>query len=486
MLKLIVLNEVHSVLEGFGSDIRYIIYEKMKKRVNGYQHTSAYKLGRWDGYNCHFDPYSGAFYNFLTDDIIEIVCNNMSAGEVESIEFIDNRGLHDDSDVCIVDKDHLLETGLELYYYQIDAINEALNQKKGVLELCTSSGKTMICGGIIKALEHKYKSVTIVTSNKLVKQTYELYKSLNIKNVEKIDYSVKDKTLEGRKEIIDNAHHLVITWQTLNNIKVLFEGFDGVVLHDEVHNFSNVAIDLWNNIFYDVFYRIGLTGTLPANNPWKNETIFCCLGGSVIKHIGDYELRQQGYISQAEIEMVQVFHESAEEEVKELTKAKYWDYEAEKNYLNKNEARLKGIIEFIRLLPPKNTLILGQASLIKRLSEQMDLDYITQKTTHDDRDRLFNGFSNSTSYILPASYGTSSTGISVNEIFRLIIIDPGKSNILVNQSIGRSLRLDGVYDNVDIIDIYSNMPFSKKHAKERKRLYKNKAMNFIEGQKIVI
>jgi hypothetical protein len=49
------------------------------------------------------------------------------------------------------------------------------------------------------------------------------------------------------------------------------------------------------------------------------------------------------------------------------------------------------------------------------------------------------------------------------------------------QSIGRGIRLDGVVNKVDVIDISSNMKYGIKHRKERQKLYNTENLPFIEA-----
>lgn len=79
--------------------------------------------------------------------------------------------------------------------------------------------------------------------------------------------------------------------------------------------------------------------------------------------------------------------------------------------------------------------------------------------------------------ILIASYGTLSTGVSINAIFNIIFVDSFKSEQIIIQSIGRALRLHTDKKRAlifDIVDIFSpknmnNILYS--HFKERVKFY---------------
>ena len=81
--------------------------------------------------------------------------------------------------------------------------------------------------------------------------------------------------------------------------------------------------------------------------------------------------------------------------------------------------------------------------------------------------------------ILVASYGTLSTGVSINAITNVIFADSFKSEQIVIQSIGRALRkhedkkVANIFDLVDVFDTsMSNILY--KHFLEREGFYKKR------------
>lgn len=79
--------------------------------------------------------------------------------------------------------------------------------------------------------------------------------------------------------------------------------------------------------------------------------------------------------------------------------------------------------------------------------------------------------------VLVASYGTLSTGVSINAIFNVIFADSFKSEQVIIQSIGRSLRLHPDKKKAvvfDIVDVYNGNAFNNilwKHFQERRNFY---------------
>lgn len=82
--------------------------------------------------------------------------------------------------------------------------------------------------------------------------------------------------------------------------------------------------------------------------------------------------------------------------------------------------------------------------------------------------------------VLVASYGTLSTGVSINAIFNVVFADSFKSEQIIIQSIGRALRLHSEKKKAlvfDLVDVYNNHDFKNvlwKHFKERENFYKKR------------
>jgi superfamily II DNA or RNA helicase len=79
--------------------------------------------------------------------------------------------------------------------------------------------------------------------------------------------------------------------------------------------------------------------------------------------------------------------------------------------------------------------------------------------------------------LLLIEFGTLSTGVSINAIFNVIFADSFKSEQIIIQSIGRSLRLHKDKKKAiifDLVDIYKSSNYRNilwKHFKEREGFY---------------
>jgi type I site-specific restriction endonuclease len=87
--------------------------------------------------------------------------------------------------------------------------------------------------------------------------------------------------------------------------------------------------------------------------------------------------------------------------------------------------------------------------------------------------------------ILVASFGTFSTGISVNAIQNVFFVESYKSEKIIRQSIGRGMRLKAGKERttvIDFVDDYSYRGSSKnyllKHGEERMKIYKEQGFPY--------
>jgi superfamily II DNA or RNA helicase len=127
-----------------------------------------------------------------------------------------------------------------------------------------------------------------------------------------------------------------------------------------------------------------------------------------------------------------------------------------------------------------NTLILvDRISAGEILQEQLeDSVFVSGSTKNVDRKEQYDEVSTATNKIIIATYGVASVGINIPRIFNLVLIEPGKSFVRVIQSIGRGIRKAEDKDYLQVIDVTSNLKYSKRHLTKRKAFYKEQSFKF--------
>lgn len=284
-VKLIVFDEVNVAFVGLHPAHIAYIQKKTARKVPGATHSAKYRLGAWDGKESQFKE-DGSTYLFMLPLVLPIV--EQYGYEVDLID----KRKPVDYQPREIDQGILREyTGYDLRDYQVAAVNEALKAEKGIVNVATGGGKTFICAAIVKNVDDRYRTITIVPSENLVNQTAKDYKKCGL------DVGlVYGKIAKGKKRDAEWAkQHVIATWQTLARDRKNLEKFD-VLLFDECHECGDVMFDVMSRDMRNAHIRIGLTGTVPKDT-YKREKIMCHIGGDVITEVRPKRLMDVGHLS---------------------------------------------------------------------------------------------------------------------------------------------------------------------------------------------
>lgn len=429
----------------------------------------AYKLGRWDG-RIRFFEKTGKTYVRLLDKIVPYL-----EKWGYDIELTDNRKQltppvvnakyteRDEYGIAVKATgqdffgDVYTPTGQKILLrpYQIQCLNLAIEHSSGFIVAGTGAGKTLITGAISHAYSQAgHRAITIVPSDDLVKQTVFWYRQCGMDTGV---YSGSEKDL---------AHwNVVATWQSLQNNPSVLQDF-GCLIWDEAHGIkASVAQKLINEHGAHIAFRFGVTGTMPK--PECDKMSLATSIGSVLIEIPAWWLIENSYLSKVEIQEIEINESYIDEE--------FTDYDAEKAFLAKSPARMEKIADLIisECAVWGNTLVLvNSIPFGKKLAGLIkDSVFLYGESPSDLRKEHYDMFEQRDDLIVIASSGIASTGISIDRVFCLMMIDPGKSFIKCIQSIGRGLRRGRDKDSIHVVDVHSKLKWAKKHAKERKKHY---------------
>jgi len=467
-------------LEGLSRSEISHIQSKTALPVKGAFMTAAYKAKIWDGKESLFTE-DGVGFVYELETILNILESDLGYDLDYDLDYKFDQPWFDFDAIPLVGDGYLKEfTGFDLRDYQLNGINSVIQNRKGVLDYGTNAGKSWICAGISKAFDPILKSVVIVPSENLVTQTFADYDKTDL-NVVALTANIKPAK---RKETIQNARHVIITSKLFMNCFEYFTEEPMVLIIDETHLMGTVFSDIIRNHMAHCPVRVGLTATLPnaKTDPFKRKMIFSHLGGGVLEQIKQKELISRGVSSQLSIQMFKTRHQ----EIEELSTTREFDWSLEDNYLLNNTDRIAAIAEFIKEFDNKNTLILCHAGLGVKLAEMLGTGVVIDETKTEQRQAWFNEFDNRDDFKLVATFGCAGTGLSINRIFRLFMIDVGKNETYILQGIGRGLRRDGEVNKIEVIDISADSKYSKRHRKDRIAIYKREKFNFVEESRQII
>jgi superfamily II DNA or RNA helicase len=469
--KLIIEDEVNIKIEGLEVDIRRKLANALKFEVPYARYMPQYKLGRWDGKVAFFGIGGSGYVNHL-DVVSEVLLQN----NVEIVDIEDRR--HPiQLDFAPVTENYWKDQGIVwpkghpaegediiLRDYQVEAINNFLDNPQSLQQIATGAGKTITTATLSHITEPYGRSLVIVPNKSLVEQTEEDYINCGL------DVGVY---FGDRKQL--GKTHTICTWQSLNildkkhkdgsAVLSLAEFLEGVstIIVDEVHQAkAEVLKNLLTRNLRNAPIRWGLTGTVPKEK-FEFESIHASLG-PVIGNISAKELQDKGVLSQCHVNVVQLIDTQA-----------HSGYQEELKYLVTNKARVEYIGKLLnRVSQTGNTLILvDRISAGEMLAELIPgSTFVSGSVKVRDRKETYDTIREGTNKVIIATYGVAAVGLNIPRIFNLVLIEPGKSFVRVIQSIGRGVRKAKDKDFVQIWDLTSTCKFAKRHLTQRKKFYK--------------
>ena len=446
-------DEVNCRITGLEKEHTDFLWDKLGIFVDGYFHMPAYQLRRWDG-KIRFYEKTGKTFTKILDEIVPYIYAWGYDFDLQDhrkpAPVITDR----------IDEDFFGIPTFKLRPYQVEVVNGLLEEGSGFGICATGSGKTSMCAALSTVLYlNGMQTIVVVPSSDLVKQTVEEFK-ICLQN-----YPITIGQYSGDTKDID--HPIVVaTWQALQNAPHYMAFFQAFII-DEAHGAkANVIKDLVNNHGKHISHRYGCTGTLPK--PAVDQYSLKTSIGKIVREVPARWLIDNGYLSEIEIEPVEVI----ENDDPELP-----DYASERAYLTahdeRNAALAKLIIEkrnqYGNTLVLVNTQGLQQGRDIQSLIEGSV--YLDGSDSSEHRWEHYSQYAEKDDIIVIASAGITSTGISIDRIFCEILLDTGKSFIKCVQSVGRGLRKKGDKYHLHVVDVHSNLKFSKRHYKERLKYY---------------
>ena len=477
--KLIIKDEVNVKIEGLDLSTRKKLVDKFKFEIPGARYLPAVRLGRWDGKVSYFSLGGSSFINLLPD-IIPVIDGEGYDIEIEDLRDYSNRVEFEQfREDTFAHKSWPVghpEAGKPIMFrdYQVEIINNFLQNPQSVQEIATGAGKTLMTAALSLSAEKYGRSIVIVPNKSLVTQTEADYINLGL------DVGVY---FGDRKEW--GKTHTICTWQSLNVL--LKSTQDGtaectigefvedvaLVMVDEVHMAKADALKtLLTGVFAKTPIRWGLTGTIPKEE-YAAVSIFCSLG-AVVGKLSASELQEAGHLAQCHVNIVQL-----------QDHVEYKDYQSELKYLTTTTERISYLARLVdRIKEGGNTLVLVDrietgkilqtelSTLFSLLADKPDVAFVSGSTKAADRKDEYDEVATATNKIIIATYGVAAVGINIPRIFNLVLVEPGKSFVRVIQSIGRGIRKAEDKDFVQIWDITSTCKFAKRHLTKRKAFYK--------------
>ena len=466
---IIIKDEVNIKIEGLELDARKKLVNTFKYEIPGARYQPSVRLGRWDGKVAYFQL-GGSTYTNLLPEIIPILENYNYDIELDdqrdySTTFEFDRVTEETFAHINWGKGHPMEgQPIKLRDYQVEIINNFLENPQSIQEIATGAGKTIMTAALSQRCEAHGRTIVIVPNKSLVTQTEKDYRGLGLD----VGVYFGDRKEWGKK-------HTICTWQSLNILLKNTKNGSDITIHDFIEDVICIMVDevhmakadalktLLTGVMSRIPIRWGLTGTVPKE-PFEFQALKCSLG-PVINQLSASELQDRGVLAQCHVNIVQL-----------IDHAEFSNYQSELKFLLEEPDRLDTISQVVeKVKATGNTLVLvdrvaaGHA-LVERLGDRAV--FVSGATKGTKRDEEYAEVAEVDDKIIVATYGVAAVGINIPRIFNLVLVEPGKSFVRVIQSIGRGIRKAEDKDFVQIWDITSTCKFAKRHLTKRKQFYK--------------
>jgi superfamily II DNA or RNA helicase len=467
---IIIKDEVNIKIEGLDLDVRKALVNAFKYENPTARYMPAVRLGRWDGKVAYFQL-GGSTYTNLLPEIIPILEKfnydiELDDQRTYSNTFQFDTMLEDTFSNIVWPKGHPAEgKPIGLRDYQVEIINNYLQNPQCIQEVATGAGKTIMTAALSWNVQPYGRSIVIVPNKSLVTQTEKDYINLGLD----VGVYFGDRKDYGKT-------HTICTWQSLNNLlKDTKEGTATFTINDFMEDVVCVIVDevhmakadalktLLTGVMSKVPIRWGLTGTIPKEK-FESQALLVGLG-PVISKLSASELQDRGVLAQCHVNIVQL-----------IDHVEYSNYQSELKYLLEESGRLDTMADLVRKVNETgNTLVLVDRTecgrqLVERLGD--GAVFVSGATKGKERQEHYDEVADATDKIIVATYGVAAVGINIPRIFNLVLIEPGKSFVRVIQSIGRGIRKAEDKDHVQIWDVTSTCKFAKRHLTKRKQFYK--------------
>lgn len=468
--KITFIDEVNARIDGLDNYDKHHCEEQLKYLVPWRFHTPSFKLKRWDGAIRFFS--NNRIYISLLPKIMPYI---MSKGY--EIDFEDNRvggievpeiGMDIFAEYSWPDDHRFAGEPIMLREDQMEAANIFAKHHYALQELSTGYGKTILTAAICKQVEHLGRTITIVPSKSLVKQTYNDFLMVGL-----------DAGMYFSDEKTTDTQHIITTWQSLSRLLenynksrdakiILDELSEGVVqfLVDEAHSAKSQSLDkLLSKHFNNIPLRRGFTGTVPKEEYFANTIIGNI--GEVVHRVTAKELQEKGFL--AECDIVAIETELPTERVFET-------YHQEYNYLVSDWDMMDYYRDLTEIISQSgNTIILVErVETGEYLEDNIEgSKFVSGSMSLKKREEIFKSVHESDNCTIIATYGVAAVGINIPRLYNVIMVEAGKSFVRVIQTIGRGLRKAKDKSHATIWDLSGATKFSKKHAKSRFSYYED-------------
>lgn len=493
------VNESYAKVEYSNISVATNISEYFSYFADNYKFNPKFKYSNWDGKIRMFNKTSGLLPLGLMNMFPAFLEDHGYDADIDPLQLI--------KPSTQVDTDALraYASGFECYsdderitphWYQVDSFVYAISKMRGILNLPTSAGKSLIQAMISRYYLDELREsdeivMLIVPKIGLITQMGDDFRDYKTFTRDEMQYIMGGE----EKDIKPGTKIVISTWQSAMNLPDSFYDRVGMLICDEAHlaegkSIQKICLEYCPN----VKYKIGLTGSLKDGK--SSILLLRGIFAGVFKPTSTSEMIGEGKASKMKIKAIQIEYP---DEIRQKFKSLKVKYPVEIKWLQENPKRT-ALIANLAVKSVKtgdNSLVLfnhqahGELiyQAIKDLGhEDVVLIHGRVKGIKEIEATVRARAEESEGLIIVASYKKYSTGVSIKRLQHVILGSPLKSKITIMQSIGRGLRKHKDKEFVTLWDVFDDLSIknTRKNAK-RKYSYLNYGMqHFMERVNLYI
>lgn len=370
------------------------------------------------------------------------------------------------------------------YEHQLAAAKAFLNFGRGIVEVPTRGGKSLIIYLVVRSVftqrEAMKNALLVVPNTQLVLQMANDFKNYGLDGLfDVVTFSAKTSQLPNEvcphRLIISNSQFLRFHANEL-------PGKIDLLMIDEAHKCGSKT---WFTQFakkFETNYRFGCTATIPddVEQAWSIKKVF----GSIVSRAEAPELIKSGLIAKPKISVLQIRYSPLpdlnvvgedEDFGEQVVDPQVNKYNIECDWLS-TEPMFNSICgQLISRYSSGNCLVLfdrtaaGQA--IFRVIQSDKKLYLDGETPLKKRLEITNAMNYNQGFKLVANSACLGVGVTMKSVSAVFVLNIRSANTAILQQVGRALMVEEGKSETQIIDISTNLRYSKKHAEKRLDLY---------------
>ena len=490
----IIVGNVYSKIDGnLPCDVIEKLYDTLAYTQDGYVFSDAYKSGYWDGKKHLFYKKGQRFLTGLFSYVKEILDNHNIQYSIE-----DNRKVPiPNMDLSFVD---VAGPGMggDLWKHQKMTVALAKKKGRGVFQVSTGGGKTLIVSSIIAELDVRPFCFFVLSKDLMYQAQEELERTLldnnygrkikvgivgdgkcDIRDINVVMIQSAVQALGGEYSPMDDEEpQYVNTSEVKDNKEKIVELLTNTKgwYFDECQHLSAPTAQLVSKNTPNAYYRYGGSAT-PYRDDGADILIEAVTGRKFISVTASYLIRQ-GVLIKPDIHIIPVKMQTKdisnfdEDKAKAPTSGNY--NSVYKNFVVENAYRNNLIKELTDEFVSQGMSVLILVKQIKHGEILQNLlpysEFLQGETNTDIRREVIDALREKT-LLCGIATSLADEGLNIKSLNVIILAGGGKSSTKAFQRIGRVLRRCEGKKNAIAVDFYDDAPYLRKHSKRRIKLY---------------